>query len=308
MLPHEDVVKQFKIIGAAVGTSAGIEGCEKAPDLVHAQLPYLAPLWTDTIRYRSSSPANASPTNEARLRDLAVFSWRLAGLTREVLASGAPFLTFGGDHSCAIGTWSGVAQKYEHFGLIWIDAHMDAHTPETSPSGNPHGMPVACLLGHGDPRLVDIGGRRPKIKPENLVLIGVRSYEPAEAALLSRLGVRVYAIDEVKRLGFAHCLLSAQRSFTDRGLSYGLSVDFDGLEPEDFPALGTPVENGIGLEELTAALDQLDFSRLIGMEFAEYNPHLEPGQLVGIAAIDRILHHIPGLITHAKTPQAAGNF
>ncbi len=296
IITTEEAVKQFKIIGAAVGQSASVTGCETAPELIRAQLPYLAPLWTKTIYYPQAPLGGANLSRDDQLQDLAVFSWRLAGLTREVLASGAQFITFGGDHSAAIGTWSGVAQKHEQFGLLWIDAHMDAHTPESSPSGNPHGMPVACLLGHGDSRLISIGSNRPKLRPENLIMIGIRSFEREEAALLRRMGVTIYLMDEVKRLGFAACLLRAERSLLSRGLSYGISLDFDALEPEDFPGLGTPEANGIRLNELTRALDQLDFSRLLGMEFAEYNPRLEADHRFGIAAIDRILHHIPGLV------------
>ena len=66
------------------------------------------------------------------------------------------FTVLGGDHSCAVGTWSGPANALRGdgpLGLIWVDAHMDSHTPETSPTGNFHGMPLACLLGHGDSAL-----------------------------------------------------------------------------------------------------------------------------------------------------------
>ena len=52
-------------------------------------------------------------------------------------------VVIGGDHSIAIGTWSGVARASEApVGLLWIDAHLDSHTPETSYSGAIHGMPL----------------------------------------------------------------------------------------------------------------------------------------------------------------------
>ena len=42
----------------------------------------------------------------------------------------------GGDHSIAIGTFSGISshfrEKSEDIGLIWFDAHADINTPETS--------------------------------------------------------------------------------------------------------------------------------------------------------------------------------
>ena len=69
-----------------------------------------------------------------------------------------PFLIFSGDHSSAIGTWSGVLNSLpaeSSFALIWIDAHMDAHTLSTSHSGNLHGMPVSVLLGEAEHELQD---------------------------------------------------------------------------------------------------------------------------------------------------------
>ena len=40
-----------------------------------------------------------------------------------------PFVVIGGDHTCALGTWSGVSNALEQtaIGMIWIDAHLDAH-------------------------------------------------------------------------------------------------------------------------------------------------------------------------------------
>ena len=80
-------------------------------------------------------------------------------------------VVIGGDHSVAIGTWSGVISNYQaqgEFGLLWIDAHMDAHTPVTSVQGkwggHFHGMPLAHLLGHGDKDLCEIGSKKAKLK------------------------------------------------------------------------------------------------------------------------------------------------
>ena len=69
-------------------------------------------------------------------------------------------LIIGGDHSCAIGTWSGIARSLnetgqESIGLVWVDAHLDSHTFETSSSWAIHGMPLACLLGKGQKSLAN---------------------------------------------------------------------------------------------------------------------------------------------------------
>ncbi|HFE38461.1 MAG TPA: arginase, partial [Gammaproteobacteria bacterium] len=98
---------------------------------------------------------------------------QLARQTHKLVMQDQRFIVIGGDHSCAIGTWSGVYSALERdFGLIWIDAHMDSHTRKTSPSGALHGMPLAALLGHGDKALCNIERPGQKLKPQNLCLVG----------------------------------------------------------------------------------------------------------------------------------------
>ncbi|MGO4076129.1 arginase family protein, partial [Staphylococcus aureus] len=81
---------------------------------------------------------------------------------------------------------------YENLGVIWYDAHGDLNTEETSPSGNIHGMPLAVSLGFGHADLTNIGGYSPKLKPENVVIIGARSLDEGERALIREKGIKVY--------------------------------------------------------------------------------------------------------------------
>lgn len=86
-------------------------------------------------------------------------------------------LVLGGDHSIAIGTLAGLGEHYKNLGVIWFDAHADLNTPETTPSGNIHGMPLAVSIGLGHERLVKIRNNVPKVKPENVIIIGARSVD-----------------------------------------------------------------------------------------------------------------------------------
>lgn len=197
---------------------------------------------------------------------------RVAGLTKEC----KKFCVIGGDHSCAIGTWSGVydaMHTYGDLGLIWIDAHMDSHTPETSDSGRIHGMPLAVLLGHGDASLTSILNKHPKIKPQHLCLIGVRSYEAGEAALLRELNVRIYYIEEVKERGFLTVLREAVAQVKKETYAYGLSIDLDSLDPEEAPGVDVPEKGGIHAADLEQGLSELmQDPELIATEIVEYDP------------------------------------
>ena len=71
--------------------------------------------------------------------------------------------TIGGDHTMGLASIAAVATARRargDTGLIWIDAHADINTPETSPSQALHGMPLAALLGMGDPDYVAVAGVR----------------------------------------------------------------------------------------------------------------------------------------------------
>jgi len=190
------------------------------------------------------------------------------------------FLSVGGDHSCAIGMWSGVAaaKKQEgNLGLIWIDAHMDSHTPQTSETGNIHGMPLAALLGYGDERLKHILYPHPKLQPQNIALIGIRSFESGELELLQRLNVRVYFMEEVNERGLDAVMREAHALVTSDTVGYGISFDLDSIDPAHIAAVGTPVPGGLDPEEVLNAFSLFEERPPLAFELVEYNPSLDDG-------------------------------
>lgn len=185
-----------------------------------------------------------------------------------------PFLVIGGDHSCALGTWSGVLRGLppnKKLGLIWLDAHMDAHTFATTPSGNIHGMPVAALLGEADERLGAVYPADRFISAENLLLIGIRSYESGEYALLKQVNVQIIFANQIS--DFSHTLLAAIEQLSETCEVIGISLDLDLIDPEDAPGVETPVPGGIGAAALLAGLAAVKgHTKLCGLEISEFNP------------------------------------
>ena len=135
------------------------------------------------------------------LQDVIEGNTALANKVHEVVVKGDFPLVLGGDHSIAIGTLAGLSDRYENMGVIWYDAHADMNTEETTPSGNIHGMPLAVSMGLGHEALVNIRSYAPKIKPENLVIIGARSVDPGEKALIKEKGIKVFSMHEIDKLG-----------------------------------------------------------------------------------------------------------
>lgn len=199
-----------------------------------------------------------------------------AGITRQLASDGDRFLVVGGDHSCAVGTWSGVADALRPsgaLGLIWIDAHMDMHVPETTHSGAINGMPVAALLGFGAPQLTSIAQSGAAVDPRHLCLIGARSFEPEEVAFAQRHGVRVIAMPEVRQRGVEAVLAEAQAIAASHTAGYGVSLDLDAFDPAEAPGVGTPAPAGIHATEFLAPWRALiNAQACVGIEIVEYNP------------------------------------
>ena len=283
-------MQKINIIGTASGLGAEDQGTGDGPVALRASTlceQYLAShkswYWETLL-----SPA-AGDDNNLILKDL---FYNLGTEVKHSVAAGEAFVVLGGDHSVAIGTWSGVAcerRQQGDVGLLWLDAHLDGHTPETSPSQNLHGMPVACLLGHGSPLYTALFDHNAKIKPEHLCIIGARSYEAGERALLEGLGVRVFYMDEVLERGMSGIYEEALAIVQSAPGGFGISVDVDAIEPQDAPAVGTPVVNGItGLAVLDFLQRFRDCSALLGLEITEFNPHRDVDEITMKLVFDMI--------------------
>jgi arginase len=204
----------------------------------------------------------------------------------KIIKSGSFPLVLGGDHSIAIGTLAGVAKHYNNLGVIWYDAHGDLNTAETSPSGNIHGMPLAASLGIGHETLTQIGGYAPKIKPENVIIIGARALDEGEKDLIKELGIKVFTMHEVDRLGMTKVMEETINYLKERTDGVHLSLDLDGLDPSDAPGVGTPVIGGISYRESHLAMEMLAESRIVtSAEFVEVNPILDEKNKTAIAAV-----------------------
>jgi len=65
-----------------------------------------------------------------------------------------------------------------------------------------------------------------------------------------------------------------------------LSLDLDGLDPNDAPGVGTPVAGGISYRESHLAMEMLSEANIItSAEFVETNPVLDQYNKTAIAAV-----------------------
>lgn len=265
--------RHIELIGAAWGLGGADPGCAEAPGL-------LAPLLAERLAQRGAASLPGpmlSPAPAERRKQLAVskLCGLLAAAVADSLRNGRLPCVIGGDHSCAGGTWTGVARAIRgKLGLVWVDAHMDAHTPGTSHTGRLHGMPLAWLLGQDDDALYGLAAG--VLDPRHVCLLGVRSFEPEEEQRLRRLGVRVILMREIEGRGIdAACDEALAIASAGTG-AFGISVDLDVVTPEEAPGVGTPVEGGLSGKALARAIERIGGRpELAAVELVEYCPRLD---------------------------------
>jgi len=212
---------------------------------------------------------------------------RVAALPNEVFS-----LTLGGDHSVSMGTVTGNALRGHpegaRLGLIWVDAHTDYNTPDSSPSGNIHGMPVAHLTGVGDPRLTRLGGGW-RMRPEDIVMIGIRSVDARERKALRGAGIRAYTMKDVDQLGMTRIVAETLERLSGVERLH-VSFDADALDPGVCPGVGTPVPGGLTYREGHLLMELLcESGRVTSLDIVEVNPILDTHNqtaevMVGMAA------------------------
>lgn len=275
----------INIIGAALGWGAQLHEAELGPDVFNAaELAITLSSFTDknwqwqqTFYPQLRQQNNQTTLDYAqRLNQIAEFDQQLAQEVKQQAQKNVSYVVLGGDHAIAIGTWSGTIAALnakQQFGLLWVDAHMDSHTPDTTPSHAIHGMPLAVLLGHGEPILVNLMLPGAKLLPEHVVLFGVRSFEPGEAALLSSLKVRIYFMEEIRDRGMEICMQEAIQIISQAPKGFGVSIDLDAFDPIEAPGVGSPEPNGIFSDSFVPELKKA-FSHPMfkTVEIVEYNP------------------------------------
>jgi arginase len=276
-------MKKLSIIGMPMDLGQMRRGVDMGPSAIrYAGInERLKPLF-DEIQDLGDIPIGREEVvidKESNLRNLDLVSEKNANLADKVdeaIQSGSFPLVLGGDHSIAIGTLAGVSKHYKNLGVIWYDAHGDLNTAETSPSGNIHGMPLAVSIGIGHAALTEISGYSPKVKPENIVIIGARSLDEGEKVLIKEKGIKVYTMHEIDRMGMTKVMEETISYLKDKTDGVHLSLDLDGLDPVDCPGVGTPVIGGISFRESNLAMEMLEEAKIItSAEFVEVNPILD---------------------------------
>jgi arginase len=199
-------------------------------------------------------------------------------------------LVVGGDHSLGLGSISGASKHFDELGVIWIDAHGDINTHETTPSGNIHGMPLAAAMGIGHEKLVDLYYKGVKVSSDNIFIIGARDLDEGELQLIEKLNLNVWTTEDIKKSGISPIMSQVLDRIHAQGLkNIHISFDIDCLDKALVPGTGTPVENGLTIEESKYILKSLLQTGLIkSMDLVELNALLDKDDSTAGIAVDLI--------------------
>ena len=184
----------------------------------------------------------------------------------------------GGDHALAAGTVAGMAAHAQTqnrpFFALWLDAHSDIHTPDTTDSGNLHGTPVGYVIGR--PGFDAYPPLPVRVDPANICMIGLRSVDAAEHAVLDDGDVMCVDMRRIDEEGIrAPLQIFLNKVAAVNGMLH-VSLDVDFLDPSVAPAVGTTVPGGATVREGHLVMEMLSDSELVtSLDLVELNPFLD---------------------------------
>lgn len=280
-------IKSIGVIGAPLDLGAGHRGVDAGPaafriaGLIQAiEMLGITAIDYGNIEVPIREMCDIGEANAKFLNAIAAICEANYQKTLSVMQEGHLPLVLGGDHSIAIGTVAAVSRYYREqnqpIGVIWVDAHADMNTPTSTSSGNIHGMPLSTCLGMGHPTLTHMGQFYPKVDARNVAIIGLRDIDLAEKEIVRKSGVKAYTMTDIDEMGMSRVIQEAIDIASRGTAGIHLSFDFDGLDPEIAPGVGTAVPGGINYREAHLLMEKVAASgRLIGMEMVELNPIID---------------------------------
>lgn len=209
------------------------------------------------ISENPSLKQNLADVNEASTQmNKWVFDQCQALLSRDKMVG-----LIGGDHSTPLGYLTALANKYESFGILQIDAHADLREAYEG-----FKYSHASIMYNALNEIPNIS---------KLVQVGVRDICHEEVNFINNSNGRVVAfydsfIKEQNYLG-RHWNAMCELIIKDLPQHVYISYDIDGLDPKLCPGTGTPVAGGFEVEMINYLIGKVKESgrKIIGFDLVE---------------------------------------
>ncbi|XP_040360446.1 arginase-1-like [Ixodes scapularis] len=276
---------EIGLLGIPVGCGQDQHGVEDGPTFLRAaglvsRLEELGHPVRDYHDVKVEGNSNVTSTKAMKSDCVGKTSNNVKNAVAKVLSSDLLSVNIGGDHTMSIGTVIAHAMAVDsNISLLWVDAHSDINTPRSTPSGHIHGMPVAFLLHEMEPFLRKPEGMewiQPCVRKDNFAYIALRKIDPYERYFMDKLGITLYSMEDVDRIGITEVIRLVLRQINPGGTrSLHVSFDIDSIDKLLVPSTGTSEIGGLSMREALVIAEEVHRSgKLRVLDLAEVNPRL----------------------------------
>jgi arginase len=256
-------------------------GVERLPDaLIEAGL-------ADALEARRAGRVEPPPYDAQRdpetgllnPTELRVYAHQLAATTTQVLDGDEFPVVLGGDCSILLGNLLALRGRGRH-GLLFLDGHADFYQPAAEPNGEAASMDLALATGRGPSVVADLDGRGALVRDEDVVVLGRRDAEEADAAGSRRIEdtpITVLDLAAVRARGAGAAARDAVDHLSRSALDgFWIHLDCDVLDDAVMPAVDYRLPGGLSWDELgTVVAAAIESGRAVGVEVTIFNPALD---------------------------------
>jgi arginase len=210
------------------------------------------------------------------------YSQQLAEKVASIIEGNRFPLVLGGDCSILIGNMLALRQRRtgKKFGLFFIDGHADFYQPEASPTGEVADMDLAIVTGRGPDVIADIGGLKPYVKDDDVVLCGYRDAKESRkygSQDVAQTGIMSFDLSTLRENGIESCVQKGVARLQANGVGgFWIHIDADVLDDMVMPAVDCRMPGGLSFKELEVLLKALHRTGLaVGMGVTIFNPSLD---------------------------------
>ncbi|HZF33739.1 MAG TPA: arginase family protein [Candidatus Angelobacter sp.] len=279
-------MQRFAIIEAPSPLGLWPSGVERTPEVL-LQIGLARAL--DARRDQRVEPPDYDPVRESTTamlnpHGLAEYSPRLADAIGRVVDGGEFPVVVGGDCSILLGCTLALRRR-GRYGLLFLDGHADFYAPHQSLTGEAADMDLALVSGRGPDLVVNLEGRKPYVRDDDIVVFAHR-----DAALAHKYGsqdvrstgMTVMDLGEVRKAGAkAAAATAVQRLGAADSKGFWIHLDVDVLDDAVMPAVDYRMTDGLDFDELAAVLRAAVASgRAVGINITIFNPNLDPNRSV----------------------------
>jgi arginase len=190
----------------------------------------------------------------------------------------------GGDCSILLGCMLALRRR-GRYGLLFLDGHADFYAPQQSLTGEAADMDLALVSGRGPDMVIDLEGRKPYVRDEDIVVFAQRDAALARkygSQDVREAGITVMDLGDVRKAGVQDAAAVAVARLAAADLKgFWIHLDVDVLDDAVMPAVDYRMADGLDFDELAAVLRAAVASgRAVGINITIFNPNLDPNRLV----------------------------